>query len=98
MTLKSNGGFCYWSIVCSWVSFNLGNRERSNNSWPKGRGKFLHFVLHKTDGDLSAIFSQVGDLMGGSKKERGGAGKFKIAGLKDRRGRTSQVCLNFFKS
>ena len=57
-------------------------RERGRNSWPEGRGKFLHFVMHKVDGDSTTIFEQLRPyLFPNSHKTEC---KFKIAGLKDR--------------
>jgi hypothetical protein len=57
------------------VSFHAGGNtprdSRGQNSWPKSRGKFLHFVLHKVDAETSAIFSALKKVIfSQSQKER----------------------------
>ena len=80
LQFRSKNILLYWSQVG-------GNdrRNRENNSWPKSRGKYLHFVLHKVDADSPAIFAQLKRIIFPAQSENSKAPcKFKIAGLKDR--------------
>ena len=69
-------------IVVSYMTGVRDRRSRDTNSWPRSRGKFLHFALHKIDGDSTVIFAQLRrNIFSQNSKANC---KFKIAGLKDR--------------
>ena len=78
------------------------NRPKKEE-WPKDRPDYLKFVLYKENIDTGTAAKDVASLIrlqpkGGSKYNRGGGGGMGYAGMKDKRGCTSQFCTVYRKT
>ena len=75
---------------------------RKRESWPKDRPDFLKFVLYKENIDTTTAIKDIQRIARvnprGPKHHRGVSGGVTYAGMKDKRGVTTQFCTVFRKS
>ncbi len=83
---------------------NENNKKKKNKKveWPKDRPKFLRFVLYKENIDTGTAAKDIGRIIRlppkGHRNNRGGSGQIGYAGMKDKRGVTSQFCTVYRKT
>jgi len=85
--------------------FGSGNGKRSSEQkilWPKDRPEYLRFVLYKENIDTGTAAKDIARIARLSPKghthNRGGSGGMGYAGMKDKRGVTTQFCTIFKKT
>ncbi len=82
---------------------NNDKRKKSNKvEWPQDRPNFLRFVLYKENIDTGTAAKDIGRIIRlppkGHRNNRGGSGQIGYAGMKDKRGVTSQFCTVYRKT
>lgn len=82
---------------------NKANQKKSKKpDWPSDRPNFLKFVLYKENIDTGTAAKDIGRIIRlppkGHRNNKGGSGHIGYAGMKDKRGVTSQFCTVYRKT
>ena len=73
--------------MANYKTFWNPNKKRQKLSWPKDRPDFLRFVLYKENLDTTTATKEI--------SRKGGKARISYAGMKDKRGITTQYCTLF---
>ena len=97
-----------WHVIFEKQMPNYGNFDKDDRfknkpkkeGWPKDRPNYLKFVLYKENIDTGTAAKDVAKLLRlpPKGKNRGGSGGLGYAGMKDKRGCTSQFCTIYRKT